>query len=95
MGPIIIFGLCGNLMSFTVLLRKKMRSEAFNQMLASLCVIDTIFLLCNPLSSLHALGINSRKYLFHCIKVFYLFKSFKQKRLSTLFGTLTICICDQ
>ena len=62
MGPLIVFGFCGNLMSITVLLRRKMRCEAFNQLLASLCVIDTIFILCNSMSCAYALRINSRKY---------------------------------
>ena len=62
MGLLIVFGFCGNLMSITVLLRRKMRCEAFNQLLASLCVIDTIFILCNAMSCAYALRINSRKY---------------------------------
>ena len=73
MGPLIVFGFCGNLMSITVLLRRKMRCEAFNQLLASLCVIDTIFILCNSMSCANALRI-SRKYGIFLSNLYYLCK---------------------
>ena len=68
-----ILGLIGNSISLTILFRKKIRSVAFNQLLAVLCIVDTIFLLCNSLSCGHALGIdNGKKCLYnfpskHCI----------------------------
>ena len=51
-----ILGLFGNLVSLAILLRKKIRSIAFNQLLSTLCIVDTIFLLCNCMSCAHALG---------------------------------------
>ena len=56
-----ILGLIGNSISLTILFRKKIRSVAFNQLLAVLCIVDTIFLMCNSLSCGHALGIDNGK----------------------------------
>ena len=60
-----ILGLIGNSISLTILFRKKIRSVAFNQLLAVLCIVDTIFLLCNSLSCGHALGIDNGKNCFY------------------------------
>ena len=58
-----IIGLSANLMSVVVLVRPKIRSVAFNQLLVVLCVVDSLFLCCNSLSMGHALGLDKSKYI--------------------------------
>ena len=62
MSSVALIGLAANSMSMAVLRRPKLRAIAFNQLLFILCIVDTTFLLCNSLSCLHALGVNSCEY---------------------------------
>ena len=55
---LIILGCLGNSVAMFILRKPKMRS-AFNQLLITLCIIDTIFLMSNIPTSVAALG--SRK----------------------------------
>ena len=63
-----IIGLSANLMSVVVLVRPKIRSVAFNQLLVVLCVVDSLFLCCNSLSMGHALGLDKSKYILGSVK---------------------------
>lgn len=40
----IIFGTCGNLVTFSILMRKNVRKHSYMRYLASLCIIDTFCL---------------------------------------------------
>ena len=64
MSTIAILGILGNSVSLAILLRKKIRGAAFNQLLSILCIVDTIFLVCNSLSCIYSLGwkLDSRKF---------------------------------
>ena len=52
-----ILGLAGNLMSLAVLMRPKIRGISFNQLLAVMCIVDSLFISCNIMSCLQALGV--------------------------------------
>ena len=54
------FGFLGNGFAIAVLWGPKMKS-AFNQLLITLCVFDTVFLACNVGTSLSAIGVEHRK----------------------------------
>lgn len=51
-------------MSIIVLSRPKIRETSFNQLLLVVCIVDTVFILCNIPSCLTALGIKNGKNIF-------------------------------
>lgn len=55
-----VFGLVGNFVSILVLLQPKMRNS-FNALLVALCVFDTLFIICNLLTSGPSFGIKDCK----------------------------------
>ena len=57
-------GIGGNSMSIIVLSRPKIRETSFNQLLLVVCIVDTVFILCNIPSCLTALGIKNGKNIF-------------------------------
>jgi hypothetical protein len=71
MTVVALLGFCANIMTIAVLLRPKLQNIAFNQLLTILCVVDTIFILCNSLSCAHALGINNGENCHHLLITAY------------------------
>lgn len=59
MAIVAILGLAANSMSLVVLTRPKIRETSFNQLLSIMCIVDSLFISCNILSCLQALGIKS------------------------------------
>ena len=64
MAIIIICGVCANSMSMAVLSRPKLRETSFNQLLLVVCIVDTLFCICNIPACLTALGFKNGKYQF-------------------------------
>ena len=61
MALVAFLGLAANLMSLAVLMRPKIREISFNQLLSVMCIVDTLFISCNTMSCLQALGLKSGK----------------------------------
>ena len=57
-----VIGLAANVTSMAILARERLRAIPFNHLLLTLVIFDTVFLVCNSLSCLHALGINNGKW---------------------------------
>ena len=66
-----MLGLVGNLMSLAVLMRPKIRDTSFNQLLAVMCIVDSLFIACNIMSCLQALGVKNGNYIFTNFYVIY------------------------
>ena len=50
-----IIGMSGNIVSFKILMKKEIRCQTFNQLLACLCIIDIIVIFFNVISCVWAL----------------------------------------
>ena len=71
-----ILGLVGNLMSLAVLMRPKIRDTSFNQLLAVMCIVDSLFIACNIMSCLQALGVKNGNYIDKIIFLNELFSNY-------------------
>ena len=65
-------------MSIIVLSRPKIRETSFNQLLLVVCIVDTVFILCNIPSCLTALGIKNGKNIFKLLYQIHLKLYFNQ-----------------
>ena len=62
MATVVLLGLVANAMSLVVLTRPKIRETSFNQLLAVMCIVDSLFIFCNIMSCLQAFGIKHGSY---------------------------------
>ena len=78
MGILIIIGSCGNFLAFVVLIKPIMRHQAFNLLLASLCIVDITVIFSNAFSCARALQIvqyieeKNRKIKIHILPHYYI-----------------------